>query len=405
MRKILFVDDEPNILEALERMLFPMQREWRIAFAGSGQEALDLMKQKSFDVIVTDMRMPGMDGAALLTEVKGRYPDTVRFVLSGQSDREITYRSVGLAHQFMAKPCNAKALKENVDSAFALRELLGNESLKRMISEADTLPALPEAYAALINELQSEDASVSSVGRIIEFDIGMTAKVLQLVNSAFFGLGQEVASATQAVSLLGLDTVKALVLMVGVFSQADDKEVPGELSLDALWQHSMAAGEWSQKISEAEKTGKDLVSDCYTAGVLHDAGRLLLAVNFIGDYRHVLDYAFVNNVPLDDAEREILGCTHAEVGAYLLGIWGLPDAIIQAVAFHHCPNLCPALSFGPLTAVHAANVLAHEAHGPDGDYCGAPQMDLEYLDRLGLADRVATWRTLCQPADQEKGRE
>jgi HD-like signal output (HDOD) protein len=401
MKKILFVDDEPNILEGLERMLFPLQREWRMAFAGGGQEALDLMGQQSFDVIVTDMRMPGMDGAALLTEVKERYPDTVRFVLSGQSDTTTTYQSVGLAHQFMAKPCNPKVLKENVDSTFALRELLGNENLKRMISRADMLPVLPKAYSSLIKELQSDDASINTVGEIIESDIGMTAKMLQLVNSAFFGLGQDVASATQAVSLLGLDTVKALVLMVGVFSQADDKEVPEVLSLDALWRHSMAVGEWSQVIAKAEKAEKSLVSDAYTAGVLHDAGLLLLAVNFIDDYRHVADFAFVNDVPLVDAEREVLGCTHAEVGAYLLGIWGLPDSIIQAVAFHHCPEACPSTALTPLTAVHSANALYREAHGSGGDW-GASELDSGYLDHLGLADRVATWRTLCQSTEHEK---
>ena len=402
MRKILFVDDESNVLEGLERMLFPLRREWQISFVGSGKDALDLMKEQPFDVVVSDMRMPGMDGAALLAEVKEHYPDTVRFVLSGQSDRDTTFRSVGLAHQFMAKPCDAKALKANVDSAFALRELLGNEDLKRMVSQADTIPALPETYTALIEELQSEDASVSSVGKIVESDIGMTAKILQLVNSAFFGFGQDVASATQAVSLLGLDTVKALVLMVGVFSQADGKRLPETLSLGTLWQHSMTVGRWSQEISKAEEAGKSLVSDAYTAGVLHDAGLLLLAVNFMEDYRHVLDFALINDVNLVDAEREILGCTHAEVGAYLLGIWGLPESIVQAVAFHHTPNLCPALDFCPLTAVHVADVLAHEVHGPDGDW-GAPHMDLEYVKRLALDNRVSVWHDVCGSDSQEEG--
>ncbi len=402
MKKILFVDDEPNVLEGLERMLFPMQREWHIAFAGGGQEALDLMEQQSFDVIVTDMRMPGMDGAALLTEVKERYPDTVRFVLSGQSDKNTTYRSVGLAHQFMAKPCNPKALKAHVDSAIALRQLLANKKLKRMISHASTLPSLPTAYAALMNELQSKDASTGAVGKIMESDIGMTAKVLQLVNSAFFGLGQQVTSAAQAASLLGLDAVRSLVLMVSVFSQADDRKLPEELSLDALWQHSIAVGEWARKIAEIEKASKNIVSDAYTAGLLHDAGLLFIAVNFIDDYRHIVDYSFVNNVPLVDAERDTLGCTHAEVGAYLMGIWGLPDSIVQAAAFHHCPNRCPANVFGPLTAVHAADVLAQEAYGPHGDL-GTPQMDLDYLERIGLAGRAATWKTQCHSTNRTKG--
>ena len=374
-------------------MFFPMHREWKVSFAGSGPEALDLMKEQTFHVIVSDMRMPGMDGAALLTEVKERYPETVRFILSGQSNKETTYRSIGLAHQFMAKPCNPKALKANVDSAFTLRELLGNKNLKSVISQADTLPALPKAYNALLKELLSEEASVESVGAIIESDIAMTAKILQLVNSAFFGLGQEVTSVTRAVGFLGFDTIKALVLMVGVFSQADDKKLPENLSFDVLSRHSMTVGEWAQKISKAEKAEKHMISDSYTAGVLHDAGQLLLAANFSDDYLHVLDFAFVNNIPLIVAERDILGCTHAEVGAYLLGIWGLPESIVQAVAFHHHPNLFPAVSFEPLTAIHAANVLSHEIHGSDGDRV-APQMDTEHLGRLGLTERVEAWRSL-----------
>jgi HD-like signal output (HDOD) protein len=402
MKKILFVDDEPNILEALERMLFPMRKEWRIVFASSGQEALELMAKDSFDVLVTDMRMPAMDGAALLEEVKQRYPDTVRFVLSGQSDKKTTYKTVGLAHQFMAKPCNPKSLKANVDSAFALRDLLGNENLKSMISQASTLPALPKAYTALMEELQSEDVSVSSVGEIIESDIGMTAKILQLVNSAFFGMGQDVSSAIQAVSLLGIDTVKALVLMVGVFSQADDKEVPEKLSLDTLWQHSMTVGEWSQKISKAEKLEQSLVNDAYTAGVLHDAGLLLLAVNFTKDYENVMDSAIINKVSLVNSELDVLGCTHADAGAYLLGIWGLPESIIQAVAFHHCPSKCPAIGFGALTAVHVANALAHEVQETASEDNDAA-LDLEYLTRLGLQDRVPVWRDLCQTGDKKRG--
>jgi HD-like signal output (HDOD) protein len=391
MKKILFVDDEPNVLEGLERMLFPMRREWHCKFVGTGHEALDVMASEPFDVIVTDMRMPGMDGAALLTEVRDLYPDTIRFVLSGQSDKETIYRSVGPAHQFMAKPCDPKTLKAHVDGAFALRALLGNDHLKRRIAQAGTLPVLPEAYTALMDELQSEEPSLNKVGDIIESDIGMTAKILQMVNSAFFGLRQNVTSASQAVSLLGLDTIKALVLMIGVFSQADNRKLPATFSLDALWNHSMAAGKCAQEISQAEKACKASVNDAYTAGVLHDVGLLLLAVNFFEDYSHVLDYAFVNSVPLADAEREVLGCTHAEVGAYLLGIWGLPESIVQAVAFHHCPSMCPALNFSPLTAVHVADVLSHDTHGPGEDWA-TPLLDLAYLESLGLTGRIEVWK-------------
>jgi len=402
MKKLLFVDDEPNILEGLERMLFPLRKEWQLAFAHSGHEALNLMKEKPFDVIVTDLRMPGMDGATLLSEVREHHPGMVRFVLSGQSDEKTGYRAASLAHQFLPKPCDAKTLKAHVDSAFALRELLSSDGLKRVIGQADTLPALPKVYTALLEELETEEASVATVGKIIESDAAMTAKILQLVNSAFFGLSRQVGSAMQAVSLLGLDTVKALVLVTGVFSRAEGKSLPAPLSLDALWQHSLTVGKWSQAIAKAEKSEGRTVGDAHTAGVLHDAGRLLLAVHLAAGYRHVLEAASSAKMPLVEAEREMLGCTHAEVGAYLLGIWGLPDPIIQAVAFHHNPGLCPATAFGPLTAVHAADGLLHEA-GPEAGGWGAPGLDFAYIDRLGLAGRVDDWRSLSDSVRSDEG--
>ena len=394
MRRILFVDDEPNVLEGLERMLFTMRKEWEMAFASSGQEALGLMEKASFDVIVSDMRMPGMDGAELLTEVMKRHPDTVRFVLSGQSDNETVMRSVGPTHQFLAKPCDAKTLKASVDRAFALRDLLSEEAVKRLVSKVGALPSVAHVYAKLTTELQSPEASVNTVGKIIESDVAMTAKVLQLMNSAFFGIRQHVSSATQAVGLLGLDTIKALVLVVGVFSQASGKRLPSGFSLDSLWHHSMTVGMCAQAISENEGASDDAAHDAYTAGVLHDVGVLLLAANSPETYERVVGAARDHHLERTRVESAGLGSTHAEIGAYLLGIWGLPDSIVEAVAFHHCPGKCLAREFSAVTAVHVANVMAHETHRAD-DGSAAPKLDIEHIKALGLDSRVSSWRETC----------
>lgn len=388
------MDDEPNVLDGLRRMLRPMRKEWEIAFTQSGQEALDLMAQEPFDVIVADMRMPDMDGAALLSEVIELYPQTVRFVLSGQSENETILRSVGRTHQFLAKPCDAEVLKASVERALALRDFLHNESLEGLISRIAALPSLPEAYTKLTTELQSPDASISIVGEIIEADVAMTAKILQLVNSAFFGIRRHVSSVTQAVTLLGLDTVRSLVLMVGVFSHASKARLPAGFSLDALWRHSMAVGGYCQAISKAENADKEITSDACTAGLLHDSGILVLAANDTEAYGQILDVVRSKNLSLTKVEQAAFGCTHAQVGAYLLGIWGLPDSIVEAVAFHHYPSQCQARDFGPLTAVHAANVFEHETHGVDGG--GLPTtLDIEYLGQCGLGDRSGVWREIC----------
>ncbi len=403
MKRILFVDDEPNILEGLERMLFPMQREWEMAFIGSGQEALEIMSRKPFDVIVSDMRMPGMDGAELLIAVMKHYPQMVRFILTGQSDKETILRSMGAAHQVLAKPCNPKALKTCVDRAFALRDVLGSRSVKKLVSQIGALPALPDAYNKLMAELQSPDASVQVIGKIIDADVGMTARILQMVNSVFFGVRKHVSNVEQAVSLLGLDAIKALLLMVGVFPQIKSAKLSETFSSEAFWHHCMAVAACSQKIALCENAGKDIISDAHTAGLLHDSGKLALVVNCPDEYNHAFDYAFVNSVSLAEAERETLGCTHAELGAYLLGIWGLPDPVVEAVAFHHSPSQCPNPSLSALTAVHAANVIDLE-EDTETNLTPCAGFDEAYLAGLGLGNRIPSWRDACLSVSATKER-
>ena len=185
MKRILFVDDEPNLLEGLGRMLRPLRHTWGIDFARNGPEALDLLARTPFNVIVSDMRMPGMDGAQLLAEVRDRHPTIVRIVLSGQCDREALLRSVRVAHQCLTKPCDVETLRSTVTRACALRDLLENDKLQRLVSRLKSVPSLPDLYHQVMEELESPEPSIQKVGQIIAQDAGMTAKTLQTVNSAF----------------------------------------------------------------------------------------------------------------------------------------------------------------------------------------------------------------------------
>ena len=389
MKRILFVDDEPNILQGLRRMLRPMRKEWEMAFASSGEEALTLMDTQGFDVIVSDMRMPGMDGATLLNEVMRRHPETVRFVLSGQSDKETIFRSVGPTHQFLAKPCDPDVLKATVDRAFSLRDLLTNEHLKNLVSQMPSLPTLPETYRKLVEELQAPDSSISSIGKIVESDVGMTAKLLQWVNSAFFGVRQHISSPTQAASLLGLDTLRALVLMVGAFTQFENRRFPKNFSLDIFGQHSLCVGAATQLICKLEKLPEKESSDAFTGGVLHDSGMLVFAANCPRDYQACIEEAIQQKISISEAEEDCFGCTHSAVGAYLLGLWGLPDLVVESVAYHHVPSQCAVQAFSPLTAVHVANVLAHEIQEMS---LPKPQLAEGYLKRIGVSERLSVWR-------------
>jgi HD-like signal output (HDOD) protein len=399
MKRILFVDDEPSVLQGLQRMLRGQRQEWEMEFAPNGEAALRLLEQHPVDVVVSDMRMPGMDGAKLLSEVTRRYPQTVRIILSGQTDKEAILRSVGPAHQFLAKPCDPDLLKETVARACALRQLLHSEHLKGLVSQVRSLPSLPHLYVQIQEELQSPNASLQRVGQIISQDIGMTAKVLQLVNSAFFGIQRRITQPAQAVALLGLETVNAVVLSVKLFSSFD-QALMGRAHLTTLWEHSMATARLAKRITLAEPDGPRLANYAFMGGLLHDAGKLVLATDLATAYREALALAEREQLADWVAEQRVLGATHAEVGAYLLGLWGLPDPIVEAVAFHHHPDECAGRAFSALTAVHVANALDQESRHT-ADAPARPYLCADYVAALGLTDRLPAWREMVGVAVEQ----
>jgi putative nucleotidyltransferase with HDIG domain len=397
-RRILFVDDEPNVLQGLERMLRCMRHEWDMVFAGSAQDALSILSREPMDVVVTDMRMPGMDGAELLNHVMKQYPHIVRIILSGQSDREIIMKSIGPTHQFLSKPCGAEKIKATIARAFALHDVLADEELKELVSNMKSLPSLPSLYLELMQELQSPDFTMRRVGEIISKDVGMTAKILQLVNSAFFGLRTHVSDPIHAAKLLGADIIKALVLSVQIFSKFDQNKLKS-ISLKNLLDHSLSVASFAKEIAIHENQNQKITDNALIAGMLHDTGKLVLADNFPEQYSRTFALANNRGIPIWEAELKTIGSTHADVGAYLLGLWGLPDDIVEAVAFHHFTIKSPDNSFTPLAAVHVANILDHEIRGED-NYITEASIDLDLLDELGLTDRLPIWRQICREAKQ-----
>jgi len=398
--RILFVDDQPAILAGLRRMLRGQRNEWQMEFAESGEEALALMAVSPFDVVVSDMRMPGMDGSQLLTETMTQHPGTVRIILSGQADQTSVLRAVTPAHQYLSKPCDAEALKSTVARACSLRNTLCQDSLIRLVSQVTTLPSLPHVYTKLLEELQSEDASVHDVAELIAQDVGMSAKLMQMVNSSFFGLPRRVESPIQAAAMLGLDVLKPLVLSAGIFSQFGANGFQG-FSVDSLMEHSLAVSHLAQQIAQSYSDTKELAEDAMLAGLLHDVGQLLLVANISKQYSKTLTLAQENNISLCEAELECLGASHASVGAYLLGLWGMADPIVEAVAFHHQPSQCAAEGFSPLTAVYVANILVNETQ-PTCCVTNSLDMDVDYLEHCGVVDQLPMWRELAENICAEK---
>lgn len=385
MTKLLFVDDEPNILDGLRRMLRTYRKEWDMSFCESGEKALGLLEEEEFDVIVSDMRMPGMDGAEFLTHVRDRHPGTIRVVLSGHSQQELTLRSIGPAHQYLSKPCDSEHLKSSIQSVMRLQSLISSEEIKNLVESIDTLPSLPSIYIELVELLSSPEASVEEAAELIAKDMAMSAKVLQLVHSSFFGMPIKVTDVKQAVVLLGTEVLKPLVLSTATFSQYEGIDLGG-FPLEGVANHGLEIGMLAKKICEAESASAEVAGQAFLAGVLHDIGKVVLAQYDPQGYREIWQQRTISSIARAELEEIKYGATHAEIGSYLIGLWGLPYEVIEAVTCHHQPDKCESQGFSPATAVYAAALIAENS---------SPTWDNEYLARLQKADRTPAWEKLA----------
>jgi HD-like signal output (HDOD) protein len=390
-KRILFVDDEAMVLAGLKRSLRPMREEWEMVFAAGGEEALAAIDRQAFDIIVTDMRMPGMDGAQLLEEVQRRSPQTLRMVLSGQSDRETIMRSVNPAHQFVSKPCEGEELKSRLIRAFALKDLLQNPDLRELVTKLDYLPSLPQVYLQLNEELRRPEPSLQRIDELIGADMAMTAKILKLVNSAFFCLPCEISSASRAVQFLGLDTLRTLVLTAHVFERFQSRLLTAD-DVQQISEHSLAVSNSARKIAIFEHASQLIQDQSFTTGLLHDAGKLILASTLGEQYGKVLAHREQADIGLYAAECELLGCSHAQVAAYLFGLWGLPSTIVEAVAWHHDPAGSLSVKFSPLAAVHVAS--AYHDERSTSQLRDRTPIDAAFLAGIGCAEREKAWRDM-----------
>ena len=393
-KRILFVGEDLELWEQLRLLSGEESFPWDLAFAKNGLQALASLAQSPCAAVVTDMQLPSMAGTALLDEVMQRSPRTLRFVRASLGDQQSAMRCVGMAHQYLVKPGDAQIVQHALERAFALEAWLPGEAAQKVLAQMKKLPSPPNLYFKIVAELQSSDSTMEHIGKLMEQDLVLSAKLLQMVNSAVFGLQLQVSSACEAVMYLGMETTKALVLLAHTFSYFD-KLKAADFSVDKLWAHSLATGRVAEKIARAESNDASLIGEAFTAGMLHDIGKLLFAANLPAEFTKALTCAREQNVPLWEAESATLGVTHAELGASLLGIWGLPAPMVEAVALHHLPARLLSKTFCPLTAVHVANVLEHELR-PDLQGLPAAGVDQNYLAELGLSERWEHWRDLCQ---------
>lgn len=390
---ILLVDDDPSIPDLLSRLLKPAIPNGAVTIAHSAKEGLSLMNNASFDVVVSDLNMPEMTGDRFLAEVQKRHPDTVRLLFTSEPGSELTHKLTGTAHQVLKKPDSLASIKTAITRTIALREMVSVSDLVKVVSQIENLPSLPDLYYTVVNELESPDPSIQRIGEAMEKDMAMSVKILKLVNSAFFGLREHVSSPAQAASLLGLDVLKSMVLMLHIFSEDQQLKIQG-FSLNALCTHGLTVAAGAREIATLENKDRNCIDDAFIAGLFHDVGKLVIAANLPIQYDTVYKRIRARKITLIDAEHDVLGSTHAEIGAYLLALWGFRDSVIEACAFHHTPSRSRDDRFTALSAVHAANAFDYEAQvSPYGEL--GITLDEEYYKRLKLDARIDLWKQTC----------
>lgn len=393
MRRILFVDDEVSILDGLKRMLRPMRNEWDMSFAPGGEAALSFLDAAPFDVIVTDMRMPGMDGATLLEIVREKYPSMLRIVLSGYTELQASLRAVPVAHQFLLKPCDPEMLRAGIARATSLGEVLDSKMLTSLVGALRDLPSLPRIFGELKQALALPNVSIDRIARIVEQDVALSAKLLQLVNSAFFGLARDICDVKTAVSCLGMNVLHDLVLTLEVFRSFSPNEFVSEGYLEQFHRHAQLSARIAAGIAQKARMAPGVV----LGALMHDVGKLVIAERTPAHLARALAQAEQEGKPLFEIEERLTHISHAEVGAYLLSLWGLPYAVVEAVAHHHHPRRVPTKRLDAVLLVYVTNLLAHEREAAETGV-EAPAFDWQLLQEAGVADYLPDWRKIAEAA-------
>lgn len=386
-RRVLIADADTKVAEDFRQALGP---SWVVVAAPQAAAALAEMQKEPCDVVVADLDLPDLTGDAVLDLIRIAHPTTIRFLAASESQKDRAMCHVAGGCQYLAKPFDTATLKTTIERCLAADLCIVNNSMRELIGRIRAFPTIPSLYLEVVNALNDPAATTAEVGAIVAKDMAMTTQLLQMLNSAYFSLPRTVTEPAEAVGLLGFETVKSLVMSVKLRSQYD-KVKPVYFSIDNVWRHSTNVARLAKELTLLESGDTSLAASAYTAGLLHDLGKIILAANFDGQYSGAHAIARKNQLPLCEVETDIFGANHGPIAAYLFGLWGMPAAVIEAASLHHYPSRSADRTFNALTAVHVANAFEREINS-DPDGLPAPQIDMSYLQEMGLENRVPDWR-------------
>jgi putative nucleotidyltransferase with HDIG domain len=373
--------------------------EWKVTMVPGAAAATTRLATHSCDVVVADFDLPEVNGQELLDQIHREHPKIIRILLADEADAPQRLAAIQGSHLLLTKPCDSDTLKTAITRALAVNRWLANDSLRELVARLRTFPIVPSLYLEVVSALKNPDATTAEVGAIIARDMAMMTKLLQVTNSASFGMSRKISDPVEAVGILGFETVKSMVMTLKLLNQYD-KVKPVYFSIDRLWRHSTEVARLARRLALTQSDDPVLAESAFTAGLMHDLGKVILASNFDDQYSGAQALARKQQIPLDEIESQIFGGSHGEIGAYLLGLWGMPLELVEAAALHHHPARSLAQHFSPLTAVHVANSLIYEVkHDKEGFV--APQIDCDWLAKLGVLESLPAWRDLA--IDQDSG--
>jgi HD-like signal output (HDOD) protein len=397
--RILFVDDEPHVLTAVKRLLRTLDYPWHVEYADGGLAALGALERERFDVVVSDLRMPHLDGAELLAQVKRDQPGAIRLLLSGQADAEAPSAALLVAHQLLPKPCDAATLSAAIHRARVIRGIIADDTIQRISDRMGQLPAPPRIYWEITRAGGHAGPALRETVALIERDHDVATRLVDLANWPYASLARRARTVEEAAEVLGADVVRAFAVAATAFTRWPTHGLPPELSFANLRAHTFTTARIARRIAIRPEDA----APAFAAALLHDLGHLVIAVSFPERLPAILQRTSRGELTAQAQTRE-LGFDHAAIGAYLLGIWGLPVVLVEAVADQLAPSCRPRTTLDVAGLLHVASALASEHLPPSWGSPRAPWLDMQYLQRIGVADRMPQWHWVAQEEAEEATR-
>ncbi len=337
--QVIFVETQGRILDDLRSSLAGIYPEWHILLVADASAALELVLQRSVSVVLASFGSDMSGCEDFFRSIKDAAPEVIRTGLLPDPNQVTAEGTLEYAHECIASHCGVDQIEALITRGLSVWERTReNPRLAALMSDLHTLPTPPALYFDIRDELESPNGSARSVSLIIARDPAITAKLLKVANSGFYGTPRTISDLNEAIMLLGMEMVLALVLTAYLFDQLP---LPG-VNLDVLWMHSFAVASLAKEIAREEGGNRSMISTCGIAGLLHDIGQLIFLTNASESYYPMVRRSGGDERMLMQMEIEQYGVSHPELGAHILSLWGLPEKVVQAVAYHHGGNIADA---------------------------------------------------------------